>query len=98
MNSWRKILQKIINSHKTFTVKKISIVIPAHNEEGNIVLIYDAVARVFASLNYTFEIIFVNDGSTDDTQNVLEKLSKLHPGIKTIEFSRNLVRQVYLII
>ena len=74
-------------------MKKISIVIPAHNEEGNIVLIYDAVARVFASLNYTFEIIFVNDGSTDDTQNVLEKLSKLHPEIKTIEFSRNFGHQ-----
>ena len=56
-------------------------------------LIYDAVARVFASLNYTFEIIFVNDGSTDDTQNVLEKLSKLHPEIKTIEFSRNFGHQ-----
>ena len=74
-------------------MKKISIVIPAHNEEGNIVLIYDAVAHVFASLNYTFEIIFVNDGSTDDTQNVLEKLSKLHPEIKTIEFSRNFGHQ-----
>lgn len=74
-------------------MKKISIVIPAHNEEGNVSLIHGAVAQVFVSLNYSFEIIFVNDGSSDQTQNVLEQLSAQHPEIKYIEFSRNFGHQ-----
>lgn len=74
-------------------MKKISVVIPAHNEEGNVRLIYDAVKHVFASLHYQLEIIFVNDGSSDQTQNVLEELSTEHSDVKYIEFSRNFGHQ-----
>ena len=57
-------------------MKKISVVIPAHNEEGNISLIYQRIKVVFFKLeNYRFEIIFVNDGSRDNTQKVIEDLA-----------------------
>ena len=75
-------------------MKKISVVIPAHNEEGNISLIYHRIKDVFSKLeNYRFEIIFVNDGSRDNTQQVIEELAKEHQEIKFIEFSRNFGHQ-----
>ncbi|MDP9954762.1 dolichol-phosphate mannosyltransferase [Epilithonimonas hungarica] len=75
-------------------MKKISIVIPAHNEEGNISLIHQRIKSVFSGLdNYNFEIIFVNDGSRDKTQLILEELASKNSEIKFIEFSRNFGHQ-----
>ncbi|WP_027377404.1 glycosyltransferase family 2 protein [Kaistella palustris] len=75
-------------------MKKISVVIPAHNEEGNISLIHQRIKEVFAKLeDYHFEIIFVNDGSRDSTQQILEKLARENEEIKFIEFSRNFGHQ-----
>lgn len=75
-------------------MKKISIVIPAHNEEGNIPLIYQRIKDVFSKIaNYRFEIIFVNDGSRDNTQQILEQISQNNEDIKFIEFSRNFGHQ-----
>lgn len=75
-------------------MKKISIVIPAHNEEGNILLIYERIKKVFENLShYHFEIIFVNDGSRDQTQHNIEELSNKFEEVKFIEFSRNFGHQ-----
>ncbi|MCJ8153510.1 glycosyltransferase family 2 protein [Chryseobacterium sp. SSA4.19] len=75
-------------------MKKISIVIPAHNEEGNIALVHEKISQVFSGLSdYDFEIIFVNDGSRDHTQQRLEELSKKYAEVKFIEFSRNFGHQ-----
>ena len=75
-------------------MKKISIVIPVHNEEGNISLMYQRIKTVFSKLeNYTFEMIFVNDGSRDNSQLILEKLSNEFDNVKFIEFSRNFGHQ-----
>ncbi|WP_379969419.1 glycosyltransferase family 2 protein [Epilithonimonas sp. UC225_85] len=75
-------------------MKKVSIVIPAHNEEGNISLIYQRIKAVFSKLeSYTFEIIFVNDGSRDNTQSILEEFSRNNEDVKFIEFSRNFGHQ-----
>lgn len=75
-------------------MKKISIVIPAFNEEGNIREIRKEIDKVFEPLSeYTYEIIFVNDGSRDNTQSVLEQLSREFLQVKYIEFSRNFGHQ-----
>ncbi|UOE39483.1 glycosyltransferase family 2 protein [Chryseobacterium oryzae] len=75
-------------------MKKISIVIPAHNEEGNVALVHQKIKEVFDGLvNYDFEIIFVNDGSRDNTQQKLEELSAKYNEVKFIEFSRNFGHQ-----
>ncbi|WP_294203520.1 glycosyltransferase family 2 protein [uncultured Chryseobacterium sp.] len=75
-------------------MKKISIVIPAHNEEGNVALVHQKIKEVFDGLsNYDFEIIFVNDGSRDNTQQRLEELSAKYKEVKFIEFSRNFGHQ-----
>ena len=47
--------------------KLVSIVIPAHNEEENIIVIVDRIEKVFESLNYNFEILVIDDGGTDKT-------------------------------
>lgn len=75
-------------------MKKISIVIPAYNEEGNVALIHQKIKNVFSELHhYDFEIIFVNDGSRDNTQQQLQSLSEKFEEVKFIEFSRNFGHQ-----
>ncbi|MDY3548612.1 glycosyltransferase family 2 protein [Riemerella anatipestifer] len=75
-------------------MKTISIVIPAHNEENNIKPMSLEIRKVMAGmLDYDFEIIFVNDGSRDNTQRVLEEVSKEIKEVKYIEFSRNFGHQ-----
>lgn len=75
-------------------MKKISIVIPAHNEAENIALIHQSIKAVFSeSPQYNFEIIFVNDGSRDATQSQLQQLADQFPEVKYIEFSRNFGHQ-----
>lgn len=75
-------------------MKKISIVIPAYNEEGNLSEIRKAIYHVFQNLpNYKYEIIFVNDGSRDKTQDFLEDMSLSFPEVRYIEFSRNFGHQ-----
>jgi len=78
-------------------MKKISIIIPAYNEEKNIPIIRERIESVFSSLkDYLYEIIFVNDGSRDNTQKVLEDLSTRHKEVKYIELSRNFGHQAAL--
>ncbi len=75
-------------------MKKISIVIPSYNEEGNLMPVYQRIKSVFENMQgYSFEIIFVNDGSRDNTQSRLEEMALDFPEIKYIEFSRNFGHQ-----
>ncbi|OQB07191.1 MAG: hypothetical protein BWY21_01710 [Parcubacteria group bacterium ADurb.Bin216] len=67
--------------------KLISILIPAYNEEENIVLIHKELKKVLSSYNY--EIIFVDDGSNDNTEKVLDSLAKEDDKVKYLQFSRN---------
>lgn len=75
--------------------KMLSIVIPAFNEEGNITKIYEKLIEQFNLLvDYDFEIIFVNDGSTDRTGEKIDVLSDTDPRVKHVEFSRNFNKEV----
>ena len=75
-------------------MKKISIIIPAYNEEKNLSAIHQKLQNVFSNLsNYSYEIIFVNDGSKDNTQEKLEELASEFYEVKFIEFSRNFGHQ-----
>ena len=70
--------------------KIISIIVPCCNEEDNVLNFYREVTNVLHSLNFDYEIIFIDDGSTDNTNNILIALSnedKKH--IKYISFTRN---------
>ena len=69
--------------------RKISVVIPVYNEEDNVRPLYDKLKKVLESLETEYEIIFVNDGSTDKTQERLEEICKNDKRVKVIEFLRN---------
>lgn len=66
-------------------VKKVSIVVPVYNEEGNVTELHKEICNVCNENNYTFEIIFIDDGSTDGT---MEKCKSLRP-LKLIQMRKN---------
>lgn len=69
---------------------KLSLIIPCYNEEQNVVPMHDAVKKTFDSCDFDFEIVFVNDGSSDKTLKMMKTLHKnSNLNIKVISFSRN---------
>ena len=66
-------------------MKKISLIIQVLNEEKNVAQLYQEIKAVMAELTYSFEIIFIDDGSIDGTLAALKKLSPL----TVISFTRN---------
>ena len=68
----------------------ISIVIPVMNEEQSIQLLYEKLSTQFRQIGSSYEIIFVDDGSTDGTFRVLKALHDEHPSVvRVIQFRRN---------
>ncbi|MBI2775491.1 glycosyltransferase family 2 protein [Candidatus Dependentiae bacterium] len=75
----------------------ISIILPIYNEAENISLIYIELSKIFERLDcYNFEIIFVNDGSSDESWNLISKLAESDKRITSINFSRNFGHQMAL--
>lgn len=70
-------------------MQSISVVIPVYNEEENIDHSYSEVSQVMAELGAVYEIIYVDDGSSDQTLNKLIAISKIDPNVRVIEFRRN---------
>ena len=74
--------------------KKISIIVPMYNEEDMVAICYKELKKVMdKEKDYTTEYIFINDGSSDRTEELLAKLSKKSKTIKVINFSRNFGHQ-----
>ncbi len=67
----------------------ISVVIPLYNEAESLPELEQWIARVMASSGFSYEIIFVNDGSTDDSWRVIKELSQRNPAVKGVSFRRN---------
>ena len=70
-------------------MKKISLLIPCYNEEESVPLFYKEVTRVLSELKYEYELLFINDGSTDKTLEILKQLGERDMRVKYISFSRN---------
>jgi dolichol-phosphate mannosyltransferase len=69
--------------------KTVCIIIPVYNEENNLVALTDAIAHVFKDLPYTYQILFVDDGSRDHSMDVVRILSRQNKVVRYISFSRN---------
>lgn len=67
----------------------ISVIIPLYNEEESLPELYSWIARVMKDNGYSYEVIFVNDGSTDNSWKVIEELSRKADEVKGIKFRRN---------
>ena len=61
---------------------KLSVVIPAYNEEGSIAETVDSLMQVFKQFNVDHELFIVNDNSKDNTLNILKQLSDKYPSLK----------------
>ena len=69
---------------------KLSLVVPCYNEQGNIRAFYECVKNCFDARGFSYECVFVNDGSKDGTFQELKKLVDENPGpIQVVSFSRN---------
>ena len=67
----------------------ISVVIPLYNEEESITELYDWIERVMKEHQFTFEVIFISDGSTDRSWDIISDLHKRSDHVKGIKFRRN---------
>lgn len=74
--------------------KKLSIIIPIYNEEGNIPALFERLDSVVSKIDVEKEFIFVNDGSKDKSILLIENLAEKHPFVKYIDFSRNFGHQI----
>ena len=77
---------------KSKTIDKemeVSIVVPIYNEVENVKILADSILKVLNEFNKKFEIIFIDDGSTDGSHVILRQLTEENPNIRAIRFRRN---------
>lgn len=77
--------------------KKISVVVPCYNEELTVDNFYETCVPVLEKSGYDFEIIYVNDGSSDLTAQKLSALAEKDKRVKVASFSRNFGQQAAII-
>lgn len=74
----------------------VSIVIPVYNEENNIMILFERVVKVLREKNLSWEVIFINDGSTDNSLSILKTLAEKDNNVKYLNLSRNFGHQAAL--
>jgi len=67
----------------------ISVVIPLYNEEESLKELNDWIERVMTSNHFSFELIYIDDGSSDDSWKIIEELASSHSNVKGLRFRRN---------
>ena len=67
----------------------VSIVIPLFNEEESLPELFAWIERVVNENQLSYEVIMIDDGSTDDSWGVIKRLSAVNPNLKGIKFQRN---------
>lgn len=68
---------------------KVSFIIPAYNEAENVQKVFEAIKKEMFNFSYQYEVIFVDDGSSDDTMGAIQRLSFQFEEVKYISFTRN---------
>lgn len=75
---------------------ELSVVVPVYNDAENIMPFYERTVAVLEKMGRTFEIVFVNDGSTDESLQLMSELNKKYSVVKYISFSRNFGKEIAL--
>ena len=73
---------------------ELSIIIPVYNESLNIHLLYERLSRVSQALTTSYELVFINDGSKDNSFELIKQLAHQDKNIKYIDLSRNFGHQI----
>ena len=77
--------------------KKIGIIVPCYNEEESLPLFYKEMNRVIKQMDVDYELLFVNDGSKDNTLNLLKEMAKKDKRVKYLSFSRNFGKEAAIL-
>lgn len=72
----------------------ISVVVPIHNEEGNIPALYERLVAVLEGMQVTYELVFINDGSQDKSLVLLRALGQKDAHVRFLDLSRNFGHQI----
>ena len=67
----------------------ISVIVPLYNEAESLPELEAWIERVMKANGFSYEVIFVNDGSTDDSWDVIERLAAANPAVRGVSFRRN---------
>ncbi len=79
-------------------MKKISIIVPAYNEQDSLPFLYERLEKLINSIeNYEFEILFVNDGSKDKTLELIKEYREKDNRISYVDFARNFGKETAMI-
>ena len=79
-------------------MKKISVIIPAYNEEESLPILKQRMEKLMNSMeNYEFEILFINDGSKDNTINIIKEMREEDNRINYVDLSRNFGKEIAMI-
>ena len=75
------------NTNKYFNMNLLSIVVPCYNEEESVTMFFDEIQKTLTDIDY--EVIFINDGSSDNTLEKIKNLADSNSNVRYISFSRN---------
>jgi undecaprenyl-phosphate 4-deoxy-4-formamido-L-arabinose transferase len=67
----------------------ISVIVPVYNEEANLEPLFQRLVKVLDEMGRSYEVIFVDDGSQDDSLQILRRLHEKHEAVRVIQFNRN---------
>ncbi len=77
---------------------KVTLVVPCYNEENNVGLFYEVAEKAFENKEFNYEIVFVNDGSKDNTYIELKKIYKAHQNnVSVVNLSRNFGKEAAIL-
>ena len=68
---------------------KLTLIVPCYNEEEALPIFYQETIKVLKSIDYSYELLFIDDGSKDQTLNILKDISDSDPDVTYLSFSRN---------
>ena len=69
---------------------QLTLLVPLYNEDESLPELHDWIVRVVTEHDYTYELLFVDDGSTDRSWDVIERLAEHNPNVRGIRFARNM--------
>ena len=77
--------------------EKIGVIIPCYNEEESLPLFYKEMQKVMTEIQVDFELLFINDGSSDKTLSLIKNLAKKDKRVRYISFSRNFGKEAAIL-
>ena len=87
-------MRAIMKGFTAVASPKLSVIIPVHNESANIGLLCERLFPVLDRIGLSWEVVFVDDGSRDDTLEAIRRLSQTEPRVGAISFSRNFGKEI----